>query len=386
MPYVAPDVIVDEGAMAALFLDELAARIPGWEEQEGSIETQLAEAKGVLSATLATLLVDTAADAYRGFAERILGMVFQQATPAYAAATFSLADDAGYTVPAGTQVTVAAPDGSPVGFTVLGDHVAAAGTTTLGGVPVASIEAGAHTNGCSGPAILETGVVGVTGATITTSSGGADPETQQEFLDRATARARRLSAIPITAGDHAAAALDHPAAARALAVSLFDPASPTDPPDSPGHVTVWVVDEAGAPLPAAQRTEVKALLEPPGRVLNVQVHVEAPTVVAVNVVASVWPTDGFSAADAIAGATMAISDYLDPARWGLETEAPGLWSTPDRAAERMVTDLGVAAAIRKASPAVAGVSSVTVNGGASVSLAGWATLPNAGTVTVTEAA
>lgn len=389
MPYLSPDVLTDEVSCAEAILEELAARLPGWVEHEGSVETSLAEAVGVVVGASNQLLVDEARRDYAsGFGENILGLRRQPVAPASAVAAFTLKDAAGYTVPAGTVLGVAAPSGERVAFTVLGDWTCPAGQTALAGVPVASIEAGAHTNGCTGAATLDTGVAGVVSAQLTSiSSGGADEESLNDYVERVADRARRMHALAVTADDFAALALDHPSVARALAVNLLDPANPPAYPTVPstaGHVTVYPVDSAGQPLSAGVMGEVLAMLAA-NRVLNVAVHVEAPTLVAVNVVASVWPRDGYTAADAIQGATTGIQAFLAPALWGRDSEAPGLWSSPDLAAERVVTSLMVAAAAKNASPAVGGVAAVTVNGGSSVALPGWAVLPQLGTLTVTAA-
>lgn len=388
MGYLDPDVLRDEVGAADAVLTELAQRLPEWEAHEGSVETSLAEAVGVVAATIAELLADEARSVYEGFAWNILGLQRQPAAPSAASATFTMSDTSGRTIPAGTLVTVKAADGSPVTFGTVGDWMADTGQVSLPGVPVTSLDAGAETNGISGDAFLETGVPGVASATIPTpSSGGADEEDQAAFLDRVAVRARMLRVLPITAGDYASLALDHPSVARALAVNLLDASSPPVWPAAPaagGHVTVYVIDQAGLALSSTSMLEVKALLEAPGRVSNVVVHVAAPAYVAIDVAMSVWPSHGFTPSDAQAAAVLAAQTYLSPAMWAYDAAAPGLWSLPALASEREVTAIGVAHHVAQ-QPAVGGVATCTVGGGASVPLAGYAVLPTVGTVTATAA-
>lgn len=388
MSYIDPEVLRDEVACADLVLSEIASRLDGWEAHEGSVETSLAEAVGIVAATSNDLLVDEARDVYAGFANNVLGLYRAAAAPSSASATFTLKDDTGWVVPAGTLVTVEGPDGAPVTFGTVGDWAAPAGETTLANVPVTSLEAGAAMNNVAGTAFIETGVAGVVSAVIPVpSAGGADEEPLQDFLDRVARRARMFRVLPVTAGDYAALALDHPSVGRALAVNLLDPANPPapgSPPASGGHVTVYVVDGAGAALTGPVMAEVQALLEAPGRVSNVVVHVAAPSYVTVDAALTVWAGDGFNTPDVVASAVAAATDYLRPARWGRDNQAPGLWAPPDLAAEREVTALGVAHEVASMM-GVGGVASCTVNGGAAVPLPGFATLPTPGTITATPA-
>ncbi len=389
MAFTDPAVIQDEVGAADVVLTEMAARLPdGWEVHEGSPETSLAEAVGVLAATVATLLTDEFRDVYSGFANAVLGLSRQSAGPAVAAATFTMVNDDGYVVPAGTLVTVSAPDGRPVTFGTLGDWVVEAGQTVIAAVPVASLEAGSDQNGCTGTAILETGVPGVASVALSTvSAGGADEEPLQDFIDRAARAARRFRQLPITTDDYAGLALDHPSVGRALAVNLFDATDPPTWPAAPaagGHVTIFVVDDTGQALSGPLMADVLEHLDTPGRVNNVVVHVAAPTYVEVDVAVSVWPADGFDEGDIVDAAQAAAQEYVSPGRWARDDAAPGLWLPPELAAERRVTAIGVAHAVASVR-GVGGVATCTVNGGASVDLAGWAVLPTPGDVVATPA-
>lgn len=389
MPYIDPDVVSDETTAAEVILASLAEQIPGWTPSEGHVETALAEAVAIVTATIGQLLRDEARDAFSGFAESILGIYRRAEGVATALSRWDMVDDAGYLIPAGSVVVIDSPDGTPIAFATLGDHQVPAGVTYLDGVPVAAVEPGVDANGLSGPGRAFEQVPGATGVALTTAAaGGTDAEALADFVARAADRARRLHAIPITADDYAALALDHPSVARAMAVNLLDPANPpagSDPPSSGGHLTVYAIDPDGEALAAPALAELDALLTGGDRPLNVQVHAAAPTYTTVNVAVTVWPEPNADEAAVTAAVETAVRDLLDPARWAYDQNAAGLWRPPTRNAERQITALMVAH--RAASTAgVAGVSAATVNAGAAVTLTGFAPLPRAGTVAVSIAA
>lgn len=385
MPYIDPDLLSDEGVVAQAMLQGIQDSIPGWDPFEGHIETALCEAIAMTVAGVAAEIKTRARIDYAGFGHQVLGVTRHSEQVATASTDWTFSHTNGGFIPAGSLVVMTPPGGDPVTFATTMDVTIPAGTNTAPGVQVAAIEAGPEANGLTGPASTYTTITGTTGVTMTTTSvGGADQEPLEDYVDRVADAARRLHLTPITTRDFAGAALDHPRAARAMAVNLLNPATTTYPatPTDEGHIAVCVVDAAGQPLTAPQKAEVQTLLDGDPGPLNVAVHVIDPTATTINVQATVQAAPGV-AADALAGAVQAaITAYLDPSTWGYDRSEPGRWRAPATPEDRTVRDFDIAT-IAAEVPGVAGVDAATVNNGRSVILTGYAPLAKAGTVQVT---
>lgn len=390
MTYLDPEVITDEGTVAEAILAAIADQIPGWEPSEGHLETAIAESMAVVSATVAVLLVDQARDAFSGFAQNILGIPRRPEAPASALSTWTMLDDAGYTIPDGTQFVMRATDGSAIAFAMVGDTIVPPGSTEAAEIPVVAIEAGPQANGIVGTATGVDGVPGVGSVEITTpSSGGADIEPIEAFVVRAADRARRLRTVPITPADFAAITLDHPAAARCVAVNLLDlgagSGSGDDEDGSPGHISVFPIDANGGPVTGSAPAEILALLSGDERPLNVTVHVGEPEYTTVNVELE-YRLEPDATEEVVAPAiAAAIQAYLSPATWALDESTPGRWRAPVSAADRTITAFDVAH-VADSVPGVNGVTDCEVNAGAVVFLSGWAPLPQPGTILTSVAA
>lgn len=380
MPYLDPDILSDEGAVAEAILAGMADRIPGWEPSEAHVETNLAEAVAMIEVALVVLLKEQARIAFLGMAERILGITRKPEGVATALSDWTFSDDAGYVIPDGTQVFMRAPDGELVGFATFGETAVPPGQTSALGVRLVALEAGVGGNGFFGPAEAVDPIVGVQAVALSIpSAGGADAEGIDDFADRATDRARRLRAVPITADDFAALALDHPLVARAMVVNLLDPANPPaagQAPQSGGHLTVFPIDETGLALSGIAAAELEAMLGGEERPLNVAVHVRPPTFTSISVSMAVRLVPGAEEASMREAIVAAVAAYLSPATWALDEDEPGRWHAPESTADRTVTSFDVSH-VAQLVPGVAGVAACTVNGAAAASLPGAAPLPRA---------
>jgi uncharacterized phage protein gp47/JayE len=388
MAYVDPDVIDDEGAVAEAILAAIADQIPGWEPSEGHVETALGEAMAVVAATIAVLLKDEARDVYSGFAQSILGLARRTEDAATALSDWTMRDDAGYVIPDGTQLFIRDAAGETHGFATVGDVTVPATQTTALGVRVEALEAGSQANGLTGAVAAFDPVLGVAGVVLSTiSRGGSDLEDLDAFLARAVDRARRLRAVPITADDFAALALDQPDVARAMAVNLLDlDATPTwtsgATPDAGGHISVFCVDTTGNAISGDAAAEVVELLAGDDRPLNVLVHVGDPTFTRIDVAITIRILPEADPVSMRSLVEAAIVAYLDPAQWAADPDEPGRWRAPAATGDRTVRHFDVAH-IAEQVPGVTGVVACTLNGGTSVTLGGWAPLPQPGEIAVT---
>lgn len=379
MTYVTPDVIDDESAVAEGILASIADQFDGWQPAEGHVVTSLSEAIGIAIAVAAVVLKAEALDAYLGFGQRMLRIDRGDATVATCVSTWAFDTTDEVTIPAGTEAELALPDGTTATFIVPSDTVKPDGTSTLTGVVLESVEAGPESNGATNPAESDdlTNVLAVT--IDAPASGGSDAEEPEDYANRVEDRARRLHLIPITAADHAAFATDVAGVARATAVNLLDPAHPGV--DTTGHITIFAVDAEGAALSGPVATALQSYFDSIDRPLNVTVHVEPPTFVALTITATIRLADDAPAGTA-AAAEDAISARLDKAQWDADPSADGGWAAI-RATH--ITIFDVAAAIDDIE-GIVGVETVTINGGSTpVALPAPVALPNVTSVTVTPA-
>lgn len=391
MTYLDPDVVSDESSVAEFILASLADQIPGWLPSEGNPETAMGEAMGVVGATIATLLKDEERDNYAGFGSLVLGLVRGAASLATGLSTWTLqANDQGFTIPAGTEaVWTSSITGDPTAMVTTGDVFVPAGTLVVNNVSMVALEPGTSGNGLVGDAdefdALDVGVVSVTMAVE--STGGTEEEPIEDYVNRVADRARRVRAIPVTADDYAAAALDQPEVDRAVAVNLLDinnPPAPDTPPSSVGHITIFPVTADGLPLTGPSLAQLIASYSTEDRPLGVQVHIGEPTYTDLVVHVAVRFTDDADPDTVIAAVEAAITEYLNPATWGLDEDLGGRWHLPTHAIDRPLREYDISA-VAQSVEGVAGVVAATINGTDVVDMPGWAPLPRLTTLDVVAA-
>ncbi len=290
----------------------LQSRIPGWQPREGALETVMIE-DNAQEAAVARQLAQRKGEADFRRLGALIGVPSIEATTAYATSTWTLTDDDGHIIPAGTQITLTALDGQPIGFAVVEDVEVPNGETTTeaGAVQLVALEAGARGSGLSGSSVeLIDALAWVDGVAIVgVTSGGVDAETQPAYLDRLARRLRLMSARVIVPGDAEALVLDVPGVAYAWAIDLYN--ADTEETDVERCLTVVVVGAAGEALPTEVMNAAEALLEA-YREINFLMFVIAPTYVGVDVAYEVVPAAGYEAEAVEAATAAAVSNYLSP--------------------------------------------------------------------------
>jgi hypothetical protein len=380
--YIDADTITDETSSSEAVLAALADRLnaalnldedESWEPAEGTPETSLGEAVGIVLATAMAMVQDQERIDYAGFGEVVLDAPRQPAEPAEAISRWTFDDDGAHLVPDGSELVLDTPDGTPVGFATVGDFEFV-GTTV--DIPIVAIEPGAETNNLTGAARDFEPLPHLADVTLTTvSSGGSDEETLDEYVDKVVRKARRMKLVPIVTDDYADTALDHPSVNSAVAVRLLNLAAPTDPPAAAGHVTVFVRGDGGTNLSADIKEEVRLLMMGDDRPLAVTVHVGDPTRTDVTIAVSLRLVEGADELATIGAVQAAISAAYSDSTYGYDESAAGRWRVPRTDAERTINDYDVTAVIDDID-GVAKIEDVTINGGRSVTLLGWAPLPN----------
>lgn len=371
MSYIELPVTTDVDKLTADALDRIAAHFPPgeWAPEEGHLEVWLVEvlARMVHDAALVAAKVPVAIFRYFG---TLVGVTPINAVPATVSTTWTMVNNAGYTVPAGTVVAFRVATGL-VAFTVVADIVVPTGqtATAAGAVQLSALDPGAAANGINPQNLVLVDalafVATVTSTTVT--AGGADAETDGVYLDRLVEELRLLTPRPILPDDFAVLARRVPLVQRTVAIDGYNPANGTS--NNERMVAVAAHDAAGNPLTAAVRDRVIATLAAQ-REVNFVVHVIEPTY---TVLAVTFDAVAVRDADPLAvrnAAVAAVIAYLDPARWAGGDERLRQWRLTS-----VVRYLEVAAVLDRVQ-GLDYLTALSVNGGtANVALAGVAPLP-----------
>jgi hypothetical protein len=338
--YLELPLVDDADALVELGVDYLQASVPGLVARPGNVETVLLEANGQIGAEVVAQAALVAPVIFAYLGQNLLGIAIQEAEPARANCTVTFAADAIVTVPADSLVSVPHPDGNLYAFGFDEDVVSPSGggdvLTTL-----TALEPGAAANGAYGPAELVDVLDGVELVQIAPpAAGGADEESEDDYLDRLAEAMLILAPRPILPEDHATLARQVEGVGRALAIDLLlpgstdtstsgeagkapvvrDPNEPTPIPAAskttePRCTTVAVTAEDGTTPPRALMDEVWALLDG-NREVNFLNYVIAPTYTTVDVQATVMAHPGYLPADVLEQAESSLAEWLNPAMWG----------------------------------------------------------------------
>lgn len=383
MAYTDPDLITDETTTAETILagmmDRLNAALDlpddeGWEPAEGSPETSMAEAVGIVLATGAAIALDAERTDFAGFGEIVLGIERTHSEPAIGYSRWSFNKVGDYLIPDGSEFTMQAVDGSPIGYATVGDVTVSGVEAT--DVQAIALEPGVAANGLLGAAIDWEPLPFVVGVEMTTApTGGTEDQTRDEYVDVVARRARRMKIVPIVTDDYADTAVDVPAVAAALAVRHLDAEAYPGPPASEGHVTVFTRDANGQANAAGVGTEVVEIMQGEDRPLSVTVHHGDPTFTDLTIAVSIRVALDADEEITTAAVAAAIESAYDPAVYAFDPAAPGNWRPPLTVDDRTITRYDVAGLVDDL-PGVARIVDVTINGGESVVLDGWAPLPH----------
>jgi len=370
--------------------DYMATQFPGWEPSEGQLDTAILEAVSSEAADIASLTTQVPKSIFRYFGSTLMGITPQDATYATATSTWYMINTNGYIIPDGTQVTIVDDAGNLVPFVTLGDVQISAGSsnTATGGVTLVAVEAGVDSSGVGNPSdnvqLLDI-LPFVDHITLTTTSaGGLDAESDDDYLTRLSVELQLIAPRPIMARDFAIMARNaDPVIQRATCIDGYNTADSTS--NNQRMVTVVALDSTGAGVSSGVRTEIQNYLAG-YREVNFVVNVGTPTFTNVDVTTNVLMVKGYSLNDVQYRVQTAIQNFLAPTTWGIDPSDdpndPISWNNTT-----VVSYLELAAAISSV-PGVAYVISLAIGlaGGAQSSadktLTGYAPVPHVGTVVV----
>ena len=362
--YVSLPIETDVAAIQEDMYDHLQTLIPGWAPADGNLDVWLIQAVAAVAADLRLFCSDVPDIIFRYFGEYIVGVIPKLATYASFNGDWTVEDDQGYTIPAGTLVGVRQPDGNYAGFEVSVETIIPPGSTVATGVPHTATEPGAASSGLS-VAVNQIDlidslpwVVSIIGAGFT--AGGSDGETDEEYMDRLVQEIQLMSPRPILPNDFAVMARKINGVDRAWPYNLWD--LPTATGNHEKTITVVVANENGDPVDATKLAEVDDYLQSL-RETNFVVYVTNPRYVTINVTASVTSYPNRDQAQVAAEVTAALNAYIAPKDWGaVRTSTGDPFGTPVYRPQNVVRYNDVIACIDNVD-SVDFVTALTLNGG-----------------------
>lgn len=385
--YIGVEVETDPTALEEQAYEALQEVVPGWEPNPGAAETWIIQATARMSSEIRDIASQVPTTIFRYFGETILLLSPNDATFAIVDTTWTMKDDLGYTVPAGTLAGLRTAGDTLVAFETLVDFVVPPGDTETpaGSVMMQATEAGELGSGLSGAMEIIDAIDFIDSiATVGTSTGGVDEEDDDAYLNRLATSMTLLSFTPITPEDFEQMSRSVPGVERALALDGYDPVGDTY--GNERMVAVAAIDSSGEDVSSGIKSQIDELLQS-RREVNFIVQVFAPTYTTIDVTFTAVAYPDWNITDVEARAEQAVNEYLSPALWGL----PPFGDEP-RWIKQDTIRIGELYSVLNSVDGLHYVTALTfgLGGGAqagtNVTLAGDAPLPRPGTVagTVTE--
>lgn len=328
--YIVDPIETDPDDLQREAFEYLQARWPNWRPEEGNIETWMIAACARMVAEARATAADVPKAIFRYYGERVLGLPSIDPTSATVTSTWTLSSNpAGRTITAGTLVGLIGKNEDIVAFEVVSDVVLGVGVlaTGVGAVTLRSLEEGADFSGLGGVGVLAERIDPVAWVTSVALTGptanGSDGETDDEYLDRLSARLTLLTPRPILPRDFELLAKDiaaqEGARVRVLALDGYNPGDGTS--NNERYVAVAMVDDdTGLNVSPGVVAIVGAQLEAL-REVNFVVPMMDPTRTPVDVTFVGFAVPGSDPVAVEAAAEAAVTDFLQSVNWGQPTDA-----------------------------------------------------------------
>jgi len=337
------------------FITYIQSLVPGWTPGAGNLDAWLANAIALAAAETRDVASAVPKSIFRYFGATLVNYPPIDAVSAAVLTDWTAIDAAGYTIPAGTQVSIAKTGDETFAFQTTEDAVIAPGDTTVTGVQAIALIPGADSSGVGAPGGTVDLVDPLAFVTAITqqaaTAGGADAEDDDTYLNRLASYLQTIAPRPILPNDFAVFAKAIPGVARVVVIDGYNTADDTF--DNPRMVTIVGIDSSGAALDGTHKSEVQADAEA-RREVNFIVNMDDPTFNNIDVTVQVKALDGFDPVALQAAIEQAITDYLSPATWGSVDGDPTQWTN-----QPVVRYLEIAALVN----AVPGVDYITTTGG-----------------------
>lgn len=314
--YIDAPIVTSPDTLAEAAYAYIQSQVPGWSPNAGNLEVILIESLARMTADARDVASAVPKSIFRYFGNSVMGIAPLAEINASGVSTWTALDNAGYTIPAGTQVGLRAAGDELIAFQVANDIVIPPGSTATaaGAVSLIALIAGEDANSLTGTAELIDALDWVSSIVVVgQTSGGVTAESDDSYLNRLAAELSLLTPRPILPDDFTVLARTVPGVARALALDGYDPGLGTFSHER--MIAIAVIDEDGNAVSGPVKSSVDALLQAE-REVNFVVNVIDPTynLIDVTVLYKVLAGSDIAATDTAVEA--AISEYLSPANWG----------------------------------------------------------------------
>lgn len=317
--YYDPDVVIDSRELADMQFAYLETAFPGWVPAPGNLDTWMAECGARLGSEVGTLVITVGAEIWRAYGNDIIRLPSIDTTSARTSSTWTLTDDAGYTIEAGTVVAI----GNDVGFEVVTDALVPPGETVAEDVELVALDdfTGAVGSGLSTPVeLITTTPYDVVSIVLDApTSGGRDGESDIEYADRLARELELAAPRPILPHDCEVLARRVQGVERCAVLDNYKPGPPYDPDPENDEVpltfTLVPINSSGEPVgtgPSAVLAQTMQEL----RGTNWRIFVIEPTYTTIDANIEAVAHRGFDEAAVEEQVLLSAAVFLSPANWG----------------------------------------------------------------------
>lgn len=291
--------------------------MPQWEPAETNIENVVMQAVALMISE-GQFTINRLPGAVTEVLLQLHGITRQSGTNPTVTATFTMLDDLGYTVPAGTEALYDLGDGAdPIVFVLNEDVVVTPGNTSGVGTMTGNLTVSRFNAIAAGttfsivtPLSFLFSVV-----TATTVTGGSDPEDDATYFDRGSLRLARLTETLVLPRHFESYALEtNTNILRAKTLDRYDPGTGPTPGDNNGHVTIAVFGN-GVPVSTGEKDTLLTAIQT-ASLASLTFHVIDPEDInMVGVHATIAVDASADPTTVNAAVTASIADFLSPLTW-----------------------------------------------------------------------
>jgi hypothetical protein len=323
MAFIEVKLTLSEEQLAREALEKLvtlieAKGVVGWEPSDADLEVILLGVIAMMALNVATVAAVVPPAIFRAFGTQLVKIPYNEGASATALTTWTIIPAEGVReIEADTTI-----EAGGHGFAVEVDTEVPAKATSVT-LQVVAVGRGTEYNGVGGVArqtnpidfVPEVQFVGET-------TGGAEQETDEEYLNRLTEALKLQAPRPITASDYAIFVLDVPAAilpagvrvGRATAIDGYNAVTKGEGVER--CVTTFVTDPEGkalsAPAMEAIETWVRGFRE-----INFLAQVEAPSYSKVFITCKLHVASGYAPEAVLESVESALLGAINPKTWGM---------------------------------------------------------------------